>query len=104
MTNNERINNTSKKNQNTARAAAASAYARRDWCYSSIWAAYEKPSYNKEKAWHYCKEICAEMGGFDLLICSKNTFSFAAVFKFFDDDHNLCYGYITKDYDRFCRA
>ena len=101
---NERIEACSRKNQNIARAAAESAYNNRRWTYSSIWAAYDRPSYYKEKAWHYCQDLCRSLDGWDLIVASKNTMMFTAVFKFEDDNGNLCYAYITKDYDRFCRA
>lgn len=104
-TNHSRVMNTTKQGQRTAKAAAEHAYNNRGWTYRNIWDAYEKPSYAKEKAWHYCRELCADMGGFDLLILSRNTFQFSAVFKFTDDETGeLCYAYITRDYDRFCHA
>lgn len=99
------INNTSKKGQRIAKAAAEHAYNNRRWTYDSIWNAYEKPSAAKVKAWDYCRELCAKLGGFDLIISSKNTMVFSVVFKFIDPETGaLSYAYITRDYDRFCHA
>ena len=101
----KQIENTSKANQRIARNAAEYAYNNRRWTYGDIYDAYDRPSREKVRAWEYCKRICEELRGFDLLISSKNTFNFSAVFKFADDKTGeLCYCYITKDYDRFCYA
>lgn len=103
---NDYIKNTSKKNQKIARSAAAYAYSGRAWnTYTDIFSAYERPSIYKVRAWDYCKRLCAECNGYDLIISSKNTMQFSACFKFDDPETGeLCYGYITKDYDRFCKA
>lgn len=99
------IENTTKTNQRIARQAAATAYGHPQYTYRSIWEAYENPSWNKQKAWNYCKELCNKLNGFDLVISSRNTFSFSAVFSFNDPETGvLCYAYITKDYDRYCEA
>lgn len=104
-TNHERVMNTTKQGQRTAKAAAEAAYNNRRWTYANIWDAYDRPSSAKVKAWDYCRELCAEMGGYDLLISSRNTFQFSAVFKFMDDETGVVgYAYITRDYDRFCEA
>lgn len=101
----KQINETSKSNQRIARNAAEYAYRNRAWTYGDIYDAYDRPSREKVNAWEYCKRVCAEMGGYDLLIAAKNTFNFSAVFKFEDAETGAhCYGYITKDYDRFCYA
>ena len=104
-TNSERVKNTSRKNQNIARAAAVHAYNNRRWTASDIWEAYDRPSAAKVRAWDYCRELCANMGGFDLLISGWNCMQFSVVFKFEDENTGvLCYAYITRDYDRFCEA
>lgn len=101
----KQIENTSKANQRIARNAAEHAYRNRAWTYDDIYDAYERPSREKVRAWEYCQRVCAEMNGFNLVISSKNTFNFSAVFTFTDENTGeLCYGYITKDYDRFCYA
>lgn len=101
----KQIENTSKKNQRIARNAAEYAYSNRRLTYNDIFTAYGRPSVDKCRAWEYCKRVCEELDGFDLLIASRNTFSFSAVFTFTDKETGeLCYGYITKDYDRFCHA
>lgn len=96
------IENTSAKNQRIAREYAEFAY-RRGYVYRDIFAAYNKPSIAKIRAWDYCKRLCKEMNGHDLIICARNSMKFSACFKFESDGKN-CYAYITKDYDRFCYA
>ena len=101
----ERITNTSNANRRIARERAESAYSNRRWTYGDIYEAYDRPSREKVRAWDYCKRLYDEMGGFDLLIASRNTFNFSVVFKFSDSETGeLCYAYITRDYDRFCTA
>lgn len=97
--------NTSRKDQKIARAAAEYAYSSRRWTYEDIFEAYSNPSEAKIRAWHRCQDLCRRMGGRDLIISSKNTMKFSVVFKFFDEETGeLCYAYITADYDRFCKA
>lgn len=103
-TNIERIESTSKAHQRIARNAAEYAYNHRDWTYSDIWDAYGKPSVYKVRAWEYCRELCANMGGWDMLISSKNTMQFSVVFRFTDENGRVGYAYITRDHDRFCFA
>lgn len=96
---------TPKADRRTARAAAEHAYNNRRWTYSDIYKAYEKPSAAKLAAWERCKRLCRDMDGFDMLISSKNTMKFSVVFSFTDaETGELCYAYITRDYDRFCHA
>lgn len=104
MTNNERINNTSKRDQRIARDAAAYAYTNRRWTYRTLWEAYDRPSVNKERAWSYCENLCREMKGHDLLISSRNTMVFSVVFQFEDENGKPAVAYITRDYDRFAYA
>lgn len=102
---NTNIANTSKRDQTIARAAAEYAYRNTRYTYKDIFAAYERPSSAKVRAWNYCRELCDEMNGFDLIISSRNTFHFSACFKFIDKGTGeLCYGYITADYNRYCFA
>ena len=101
----KQIENTTRKNQNYARTMAEYAYNNRRWTYNDIYDAYRTPSREKVRAWEYCKNACAEVGGYDLIISSKNIFRFSACFKFDDPETGaLCYCYITADYDRYCYA
>lgn len=102
-TNLERIENTSKANQRTARAAASRAYANRRWTFDSIWTAYKTPSSRKAQAWEYCKSMCADMGGHDLIISAAGCQTFSVCFKF-EANGKPAYAYITRDYNRFCFA
>ena len=97
------IENTKRADQNKARAAAEYAYRNPRWTYSDIFAAYGRPSGAKIEAWNYCKRLCADLGGRDLRISSRNTFRFSAVFRFIADGREA-YAYITPEYDRFCYA
>lgn len=96
------IENTSAKNQRIAREYAEYAYNNR-YTYTDIFQAYGNPSAAKIRAWDYCKRLCKEMNGHDLIITGKNCMKFSACFKF-EDAGKPCYCYITKDYDRFCYA
>lgn len=100
---NQQIMNTTIRNQNVARQNVEFAYNNRSWTYNDIYQAYGRPSTEKVRAWEYCKRACKEVNGYDLIISSKNTFRFSACFKF-EADGELCYGYITADYDRYCYA
>ena len=96
------IKNTKKAEQKKARAAAAYAYSGRAWnIYKDIYDAYARPSVAKVRAWHYCKQLCAELGGHDLIICGKNCMVFSVCFKFEDEAGREAVSYITRDYDRF---
>lgn len=100
-----KIENVSKKNQRIAKAAAEHAYNNRRWTYNSIWEAYERPSAAKVAAWDYCRDMCKALGGWDMIISSKNTSVFSVVFTFAEPSTGaICYAYITRDYDRFCYA
>ena len=101
---NKHIENTSKKNQRIARDAASWAYSGRNWKnYKDIFEAYKNPSIRKVRAFEYCKNLCAELNGFDLVIPAAGCQTFSVCFKFYDEGR-LCYAYITRDYDRFCYA
>lgn len=101
------INNTRKDRQRIARAQAEyhlnGAGAR--WTYGDIYDAYDRPSAAKVRAWEYCKRLAEEYDGRGLRITSRNTFRFSAAFECDDPETGeLCYCYITPDYDSFCRA
>ena len=102
---NERIKNTSKAGQKKAREAAVYAYAHRAWTYNDIYSAYKKPSVYKVRAWNYCKELCREMHGYDLIISAAGNQTFSVVFTFNErGTGRKCFAYITRDYNRFCYA
>ena len=102
---NERIKNTSKAGQKKAREAAVFAYAHKAWTYDDIYSAYKKPSVYKVRAWNWCKELCREMHGYDLIITGASRFAFSVVFTFNErGTGRKCYAYITRDYNRFCYA
>lgn len=99
------IEMTKKADQRRAREAATWAYQNRRWTYTDIYDAYEKPSVYKVRAWDYCKRLCAEKNGRDLIITGKNCMKFSAVFKFKEEGTGRdCFAYITKDYDRYAYA
>lgn len=84
------------QNERTAKANIT-AWKRSE--YRNIWQAYERPSYNKEKAWHRCEEIAHSMGGYNLKVVSKNTFVFTAGFESVDPETGvLLYTHITPCY------
>ena len=103
---NQKIKNTSKQGQRIARNAAEFAYSGRAWKqFRDIYEAYKNPSIYKVRAWNYCKELCKEMHGFDLVISAAGVQTFSVVFKFKErGTGRLCYAYITRDYNRFCYA
>jgi len=106
MKNSERVMNTSKQNQKIARAVAEWAYSGKNWkVCRDIYEAYKNPSVYKVRAWERCKALCAEMGGFNLVISAAGVQTFSVVFTFTDEETGVvCYAYITRDYDRFCEA
>lgn len=97
------IEQTKQADRRIARAAAFYAYENPAWTYSDIFAAYARPSAEKIEAWNYCKRLCADIGGYDLKISSKNTFRFSAVFRFVADGREAV-AYITPEHDRFAYA
>ena len=100
---NERIKNTSKAGQKKAREAAVFAYAHKN--YDDIYSAYKNPSVYKVRAWNWCKELCREMHGYDLIISAAGCMTFSVVFTFNErGTGRKCYAYITRDYNRFCYA
>ena len=103
---NTRIANTSTRGQKIARAAAEYAYSGKSWKnYKDIFEAYKNPSIYKIRAFENCKELCAKMHGFDLVISAAGCQTFSVCFKFRENGtRKLCYAYITRDYNRFCYA
>lgn len=61
---------------------------------TSIWQAYKKPSYNKQKAFAYIEECCNVLNGYGLKIVNKNTFNFTAAFLY-EKDGQTCMQYHT---------
>ena len=97
------IYHTSTTERKKAKAACEWAYAHREWTYRDIYSAYGKPSFEKVRAWEYCKNLCAEMDGFDMLISARNVFAFSVCFQYVEKTTGvLSYAYITRDYNRFC--
>ena len=45
--------------------------------YHTIWDAYERPSYAKEKAYYRCVDKAESLGAIEWAIPSKNTFQFS---------------------------
>ncbi len=101
----KQIENTTKQGQRAARIAAEYAYRNRAYTYGDIFDAYERPSAAKVRAWRDCERLCEELSGYDMLISSRNTFSFSVVFRFDEPETGeMCYAYITRDYNRYCKA
>ena len=73
--------------------------------YDDIYSAYKNPSVYKVRAWNWCKELCREMHGYDLIISAAGCQTFSVVFTFNErGTGRKCYAYITRDYNRFCYA
>lgn len=73
------------------------------YCYTSskiesydILTFYKKPSYNKIKAWKYCKELATNNNGNNLHICGGNSSVFSAGFTMMENDKKYLI-YITRD-------
>lgn len=70
--------------------------------YHTIWDAYEKPSYEKEKAYEWCVNKAKYMGAIEWGIPTKNTFQFTFAFIYPDSETGeLRMGYetATNSYD-----
>ena len=95
---------TAKKDRRIARRAAEWAYSDRNWKhYHDIYEAYKNPSIYKVRAWNRCKDLCARMNGWGLTISAAGVQTFSVVFSYPDEvTGEICYAYITRDYDRFC--
>lgn len=81
------LNNTTKKALDMVRAWKLSS------CYD-IFEAYERPSYNKVRAWETCKKQCEEKNGYGLVITGHNSSFFSAGFMF-EQDSKKYLQYIT---------
>ena len=57
---------------------------------------YKKPSFNKIKAWQFCKELTSKNNGNDLHICGGNPSFFSAGFMMVENDKKYLI-YITRD-------
>lgn len=96
------IRDTSAARRKIALKNGAWALSHRNFCYDDIFDAYDKPSRDKILAWEYCKNLCERLNGWNLIISSKNTYQFSAVFEFVDYETGvLSVAYITRDYDSF---
>ena len=98
------VENTKKRDQKIARAAAEYAYSGKSWkACRDLYDAYKNPSIYKRRAFQRCVDLCNSMNGFNLLISSYGVQTFSVVFEYPDEETGeLCYAYITRDYDRFC--
>ena len=60
---------------------------------------YQRPSYNKIRAWDECKKLCAEYNGKGLCITGGNSSYFSAGFTFYQDGKKyLCYITYANNY------
>ena len=50
----------------------------------TLYEVYDRPSYMKEKAWDYCKNLCKKYHGTNLHIVGHNTCTFSAAFNIGD--------------------
>ena len=50
----------------------------------TLYDVYDRPSYMKEKAWEYCKNLCRKYNGTNLHIVGHNTCTFTVSFKIGD--------------------
>ena len=57
---------------------------------------YKKPSFNKIKAWQFCKELTSKNNSNDLHICGGNSEFFSAGFTMIENDKKYLI-YITRD-------
>lgn len=57
---------------------------------------YQKPSYNKIKAWKYCEELATKNNGNDLHICGGNSSVFSVGFTMVENDKKYLV-YVTRD-------
>lgn len=53
-----------------------------DWNYSSIWDAYNKPSYTKECIWCDWKTYFQQLGADEIVVDSRNCYKFTIKSKF----------------------
>lgn len=63
---------------------------------------YKTFSFEKQKAFNYCVDLCHSKNGFELRIISHNSMVFSVGFKYVDEKTGvLMFAYITRDYDRY---
>ena len=84
--------NTKQMRQNYALLQRTSATSLRD--------VYNSWSYNKEKAYNYCRELYSKYNGENFRILSANTFAFSVGFIGTIDGQKAFF-YITKSDDRY---
>lgn len=66
-----------------------------------LWQVYGRCSSAKYHAMDHCKNLQAELNGFDGRITSYNTFQFSYAFQFVDQDSGVIkLMYITKEHNR----
>lgn len=66
----------------------------------NIWHAYDKPSWRKVVAWHYCENMCRGLDGFGLCITSAVCQTFSVMFDFVHPETGeLMRAHITRDYN-----
>ena len=53
--------------------------------YATIWEAYDRPSYNKERAYEWCMDDARKHDGYDIRIPTRNTFHFTFAFRYMAD-------------------
>ena len=61
---------------------------------------YKNYSFNKEKAYYYCRNMFNDLNGYDFRIIGGNCMTFSVGFKYKNENGNEMFVYITKDYDR----
>ena len=86
-------------NKNTKKAKALiNSYHYHSGKYESydILTFYKKPSLNKIKAWHFCKELASKNNGNDLHICGGTSAFFSAGFTMVENDKKYLI-YTTRD-------
>ena len=61
---------------------------------------YKRPSYNKERAWDYCKRLCDAYNGYSLKIVGFMSCAFSVTFRYRCPETGAeCIAFITRDYD-----
>lgn len=68
--------------------------------YTTIYKAYKKPSWKKEKAWEHCQDLCKKYNGTDLKVVGKNDNYFSAGFVG-KVDGKKAFVFITVCYNRY---
>lgn len=70
-----------------------------------LWHVYGSYSSAKINAFNYCERLMNDLNGWGLRIISHNIMQFTVGFEF---DHpetgELCFAYITRDYNRFMKV